>query len=102
MAKKVKKVVKKPTKKVTKKPIKKVVKKVTKIENPKLEDAYPIYLVDYMVREFYFDGTTEAKRAIKEGRVILNGEVTTDTNLELQPGDEVNIEVDRDSSGSKL
>lgn len=93
------KVVAKVAKKIEKKVIKEVAKK---IEMPVLEDAYPIYLVAFMVREFRFDGTGEAKRAIREGRVSLNGEVVTDINLELQPKQKVSIEVDRDGSGSKL
>ncbi len=102
MAKKkvIKKAIKKVVKKVTKKKV--VTPKVGKVETKKLGDLYPINVVHYMVREFQFDGNTEAKRAIKEGRVTLNGEVLSDRNLELQPQQEVNIEVDRTSTGSML
>ena len=84
-----------------KKAVKTKAPKIKKIETPKLADAYPIYLVNYMVREFIFNGLTEARRAVKEGRVTLNGEVVTEKNIELQPKQEVNIEIDA-GSGSKL
>lgn len=102
MSKKKEKAVKKVAAKNVAPKNKAVKPKIKKIETPKLEDAYPIYLVDYMVREFIFDGLTEARRAVKEGRVTLNGELVTEKNIELQPGQEVAIEVDRESSGSKL
>jgi len=93
---------KKTIKKIVEKTVKRISSKVAKVETPKLGDMYPINVVHYLVREFHFDGNSEAKRAIKEGRVILNGEVLLDRNLELQPKQEVNIEVDRDSTGSLL